>query len=82
MGLPNSLSVVGVYDEDEPLRVLEVMSPEWPDLVLATDVPHGEADVLVFHGLHVEPNGRDCRDDLAQLELVQNGRFSGGVQPN
>ena len=37
------------------LSVLEVVSPEWSDLVLAADVPHREADVLVFHRLNVEP---------------------------
>ena len=37
------------------LGVLEVVSPQGADLVLATDVPHGEADVFVLHRLHVEP---------------------------
>ena len=37
------------------LSVLEVVAPEWSDLVLATNVPHSEADVLVFHGFNVEP---------------------------
>ena len=46
--------VVAVHDEDETLGVLEIMSPQRPDLVLAADVPHGEADVLVLDGLHVE----------------------------
>ena len=30
------------------------MTPKWPDFVLAADVPHSEADVLVLHRLHVE----------------------------
>ena len=34
--------------------VLEVVAPQRPDLVLAAHVPHSEADVLVFHGFHVE----------------------------
>ena len=37
------------------LSVLEVVAPEWSDLVLTTNVPHSEADVLVFHGFNVEP---------------------------
>lgn len=36
------------------LGVLEVVPPQGTDLVLATYVPHGEADVLVLHGLHIE----------------------------
>ena len=36
------------------LGVLEVVPPEWPDLVLAADIPHGEADVLVFHRLDIK----------------------------
>ena len=33
---------------------LEVMSPQWSDLVLTADVPHGEADVFVLDRLDVE----------------------------
>ena len=36
------------------LCVLEVVSPQRSDLVLATHVPHRETDVLVFYRLHVE----------------------------
>lgn len=36
------------------LGVLEVVSPKGTDLVLAAHVPHGEADVLVFHRLYIE----------------------------
>ena len=52
------------------------------DLFLASDVPHGERDVLVLDRLHVEANRRDGRDDLAELELVQDGGFTGGIQTN
>lgn len=37
------------------LCVLKVVSPEGTNLVLPTHIPHSEADVLVFHRLHVEP---------------------------
>ena len=30
------------------------MSPKWPDLVLTTDIPNGELDVLVVNGLDVK----------------------------
>ena len=36
------------------LCVLEVMSPEGSDLVLATDIPNSEADIFIFYCLHVE----------------------------
>lgn len=52
--LDNTITIVGVDDEDNSLCVLEVMSPKRPDLVLATDVPHGELDVFVLDGLNVE----------------------------
>lgn len=47
--LGEALGVVAVDDEDDALRVLEVMAPEWADLVLPTDIPHGEVDVFVLH---------------------------------
>ena len=36
------------------LSVLEVVPPQWPDLVLTTNVPHSKADVLVLDCLHIE----------------------------
>jgi hypothetical protein len=33
---------------------LEVVSPQRTDLVLTTNVPHGELNVLIFDGLDVE----------------------------
>ena len=49
------------------------MAPQRADLVLATDVPHREADVLVLNGLDVEADRGDRGHDLAELELVQDG---------
>ena len=54
MRLADPLAVVGVDDEDESLRVLEVVAPQRADLVLTADVPHGEANVLVLDRLDVE----------------------------
>ena len=53
-GLDDTVAIVGVDDEDDTLGVLEVMSPERTDLVLSTDIPHGELDVLVLDSLDVE----------------------------
>ena len=66
LSLGDSLPVVGVDDEDDSLRVLEVVAPQRPDLVLATDVPNREADVLVLDGLDVEPWSRGI--DLEHLQ--------------
>lgn len=49
------------------------MSPQRPDLVLASDVPDIEFGVLVGDGLYVEADGGDGRDVLIELELIQNG---------
>jgi hypothetical protein len=53
-GLDNTVAIVGVDDENDTLGVLEVMSPERADLVLSTDIPHGELNVLVLDSLDVE----------------------------
>lgn len=47
--------------EDQALGVLE----EVVDLVLASCIPHNEAEVLVLSGLHVEINGRSCGHNVA-----------------
>lgn len=102
--LDNTITIVAVDDEDDTLGVLEVMSPQGTDLVLATDIPHGELNVLVLHGLNVEAlgewsvketrrqwrmarggahtDGGDGCDDFAELQLVEDGGLSGGVQTN
>lgn len=36
------------------LCVLEVVSPQGSDLVLATHIPHSKTDVLILHCLHVK----------------------------
>ena len=56
------------------------MSPQGSDLVLTSDIPDGEVDVLVLDRLDVEPDGGDGGDDLAELELVEDGGLAGGVE--
>ena len=53
-GLDNTVAIVGVDDENDTLGVLEVVPPQRADLVLSTDIPHGELNVLVFDSLDVE----------------------------
>jgi len=36
----------------------------------------------VAHRLDVKPDGRDGGNDLAQLELVEDGRLARGVEPH
>ena len=55
------------------------MSPQGSDLILTTNIPHSEADVLVLHSLHVEPDGRDSGDDLTELQLVEDCCLTSGV---
>jgi hypothetical protein len=64
--LDDTVAIVAVDDEDDTLGVLEVMSPERADLVLATDIPHGELDVLVLHGLDVKAYISTSQRDFQQ----------------
>lgn len=79
-GLGDTISVVGVNHENDTLSVLEVVSPQRSDLILSTDIPDGERDVLVLDSLDVETDGWNGGDDLTQLQLVQDGGFTGGIQ--
>ena len=76
----NTVSIIRVHDEDQPLGVLVVVAPQQTDLVLTTDIPHIERDVLVFDGLDVEADRGDGVDDLAEFHLVEDGGFAGGVE--
>lgn len=53
-GLDNTVAIVGINNKDDTLGVLEIMSPQRSDLVLSSDIPHGELNVLVLDGLDVE----------------------------
>jgi hypothetical protein len=66
-GLDDTVTIVGIDDEDDTLSVLEVMPPEGSDLVLTTDIPHGELNVLVLDGLDVETcrRGKEAVSDDA-----------------
>ena len=52
--LDDTVSIVAVDNEDDTLGVLEVMAPQRADLVLSTDIPHRELNVLVLDRLNVE----------------------------
>lgn len=78
--LRNSLSIVGINDEDDAVRVLEVMSPERSNFVLSSNVPNGEGNVLVLDRLDIETNGGNGGDDLTELKLVENRGLTGGIE--
>ena len=78
--LINTLAITGVNDVDEALGVCVVVAPKESDLVLTTDVPHVERNVLVFDSLDVETNSRNRVDDLAELELVKNCGLASSVE--
>ena len=49
------------------------MSPQGSDLVLTTDIPNVEFDVLVGHALDVKAHGRNGSDILvAEFQFVEN----------
>lgn len=55
------------------LCVLEVMSPEGSDLVLATHVPYSETDIFIFYCLHIETcTGRREGTDLNTVSWVKH----------
>lgn len=78
--LDDTVAIVAIDDEDDTLGVLEVVPPQRSDLVLTTDIPHGELNVLVLDGLDVEADGGDGGDNFTKLELVEDGGFTGGIE--
>jgi len=52
--LDNTIAVIAIDNEDNTLSVLEVVSPQRPNLVLPTNIPNGELDVLVFNSFDIE----------------------------
>lgn len=54
LGFVNSVQILAIDDEDEPLRPSIIMSPQWSNLVLSTNIPDIEFDILVCHRLDIE----------------------------
>lgn len=50
----NTVAIVAVNHEDNTLRILEVMPPQWSNFVLPTNIPYGKLDVFVLDGLDIE----------------------------
>mmetsp|Transcript_13 Transcript_13/g.41 ORF Transcript_13/g.41 Transcript_13/m.41 type:complete len:243 (-) Transcript_13:27-755(-) len=76
----HALAIVGVDDVDDRVGAVVVVLPQLAELLLATDVPHMELDILVLDGVDVEADRRDGLLHLVQLELLQDGRLAGGVE--
>jgi hypothetical protein len=72
VGLADTITIVGIDDEDQALSVLEVVAPQRTDLVLTSDVPHCKVDVLVLDCFDVETDRWDGGDDFTELQLVQD----------
>ena len=64
--VPSSIDTVGIVrvnDKDQALRVLVVVAPQRTDLILTTDIPNCERNVLVLDSLDIEADRGDCRHD-------------------
>mmetsp|Transcript_10590 Transcript_10590/g.22069 ORF Transcript_10590/g.22069 Transcript_10590/m.22069 type:complete len:254 (-) Transcript_10590:9-770(-) len=79
-GILNAITVIAVNDIDQSVGALVVVAPQRANLVLASHVPHGEGQVLVLHSLHVETNSWNSSHNFTQLQLVQDGRLTCGIQ--
>ena len=78
----NTSLIVRINHEDQTLSVLVIMSPQVTNLVLTTNIPHSERNVLVLHSLHIETNSRNRSHHLTQLQLVQNSRLTSSIKTN
>ena len=58
------------------LRILIVVAPQGSDFVLAADIPHSEADVLVLHSLHIETwTGSKTSRHLLHMYAFRTGKI-------
>ena len=78
----DTVPVITVHNKDQSLGVHVVVTPERPDLVLATHIPYSEVDILVFNRFDIKADGRDRCDIFSELELVKDRCFTSSVQAN
>jgi len=79
-GLFDTLAITAVDNENEGLSACKVVAPERTNLVLTSDIPHVELDLLVRHRLDVETDSGDSGHVLAQLQLVEDCCLAGRVE--
>jgi hypothetical protein len=82
LAIVNTLTIVRIDDEDNSLGVLVVVAPERADLILTSDIPNGERDVLILNSLNVETNGGNGGNNVTELELVKNGGLTSSIETN
>jgi len=56
LSLINTFSVLTISDEHETLRASVIVSPKGTDLILTTNVPNVELDILVCYSFNIETN--------------------------
>lgn len=78
--LSDSLPIVGVDHENDTLGVLEIMPPQRSNLILSSDIPDCERNVLVLDRLHIKTNGRDSGDNFTEFKLVKDGCFTSSIE--
>merc|ERR1711991_808932 len=79
-GSINTVSIVGIDNENQALCILIVVSPQRSDLILSSYIPYSEANILVLDSLNVETNSGNGCDNFTQLKLVQDRGLSGSIQ--
>jgi hypothetical protein len=52
--LDNTITIVAVDNENDTLGVLEVMSPQRANLILSSNIPYCELNILVLNSLDIE----------------------------
>ena len=69
-----TVGIVRINNEDQSLRVLVVVSPQWTNLVLSSNIPNCERNVLVVTLLDVETNAVKCeRKEGGKRERERKG---------
>jgi len=66
---------------DQSIGIGEVVPPQGPQFLLATDIPHSENYILVLNLLNIEADGRDGGENFANVQLIEYGGFSSCIQP-
>lgn len=77
-GFVYPLPILTIHDEDETLRPRVVVSPQRPNLVLTSDIPDVELDILIRYSLDVEPNYTRSEGSLQRVR-VRRGHIPVGM---
>ena len=77
------LRVIGtVDDKNDSMRVCVICIPGSAEILLTSEVPHLQLQILMLHFFNITTDGRFCDNNLVECQLVQDSGLPRVIHSN